>query len=363
MLKNILFFSPISAESTSVGLWKKVKMEINFFETKGYKVKFIDLSKDNAFIKRSPFYRFSEWNVNSEVLNSTDIIYIRNDFVSFNMIKLMKNAKGINPKIKIFLEVPTYPYDGEFQYTVKNFSLLINDRYYRRKLKYYVDKIITFSDDDVIFDIPTIRISNMIDFKEIKVNSASSIDQKVINCISVATYSRWHGYDRMIEGMYKYYSNPSNERHVIYHVVGGGELESYKNLSEKYNLQGKIYFYGPLDGAELDEIYNKADVALDSMGRHRSGVSYNSSLKGKEYGAKGLPIISGVSTELDFDNAYKYYLRIPADDSAVDIEKIIEFYDRIYEEEGKNDVVNNISRYTKKKFDVMSVLNEVLIHF
>lgn len=42
------------------------------------------------------------------------------------------------------------------------------------------------------------------------------------------------------------------------------------------------------------------------MGRHRSGVSFNSSLKGKEYCAKGLIIVSGVKTELDLDGEFLY---------------------------------------------------------
>jgi hypothetical protein len=53
--------------------------------------------------------------------------------------------------------------------------------------------------------------------------------------------------------------------------------------------------------SSLNDIYNISDIAIDSLGRHRSNVMYNSTLKGKEYCAKGLPIVSGVKTEFDYD--------------------------------------------------------------
>ncbi|OJF94675.1 hypothetical protein [Alkalibacterium sp. 20] len=135
-----------------------------------------------------------------------------------------------------------------------------------------------------------------------------------------------------------------------------------KNYVKKHNLVNKVLFYGLQDGEELNEIYDECELALDSMGRHRSKVYYNSSLKGKEYGAKGLPIVSGMKTELDFDGNYPYYLRVPADDTPINIENIINFYDSIYDSslDTQKEVINYIRDYTIKHFGVGIGLRKVL---
>ncbi|MFK5655764.1 hypothetical protein ACIA4K_04025 [Lactobacillus delbrueckii subsp. bulgaricus] len=68
----------------------------------------------------------------------------------------------------------------------------------------------------------------------------------------------------------------------------------------------KVSMVGKKEKEELDYYYNICDIGIDSMGRHRSNVYYNSSLKGKEYLAKGLPIVLGVTTELDYIKDFRF---------------------------------------------------------
>ena len=101
------------------------------------------------------------------------------------------------------------------------------------------------------------------------------------------------------------------------------------------------------------------DIGLDSMGRHRSGVYYNSSLKGKEYCAYGLLIVSGVETELDNAADFDYYFRIPADDSPVDFAKILEFYNEKVAD-NKAAVHKKISDYALDHFSMDKVFKPVM---
>lgn len=63
-----------------------------------------------------------------------DYLYLRRPpAMSYAMRKFLKKVRKINPDIKIILEIPTYPYDGEMQsFTMKPF--LWKDRYNREKL-------------------------------------------------------------------------------------------------------------------------------------------------------------------------------------------------------------------------------------
>ena len=77
--------------------------------------------------------------------------------------------------------------------------------------------------------------------------------------------------------------------------------------------------------------------------------------------AKGLPVISGVETELDKEFEFPYYLRVSADESPVDFCCIEKFYNQIY----KNDenVGEKIRRFCEEKFDLkhtfMPIMDDV----
>ena len=113
----------------------------------------------------------------------------------------------------------------------------------------------------------------------------------------------------------------------------------------------RIIFHGPKSGRELDQIFDETDIAVDALGRHRSGVYYNSSLKGKEYVARGIPVISAVKTELDYMPEFKYYLTLPADDTDISMDDIIAFYEKIYFHNNPNEITLSIRQQTEKKFD------------
>jgi hypothetical protein len=366
-LKNLLYISSVTEKSNNIGVWKKIQTQIKLFNKENINVNFFDINIRNknriinAIIKRLPFTGIYNWKIDKKLIKNCDCIYIRYNFSDYQFIKFLKRAKKINNKIKILLEIPTYPYDNEIKINILNFLLIIKDRWNRRKLKKYVDRIITYSKDKLIFGIETINLSNAIDIETITPKKITYDNN--INVIAVANFNYWHGYDRFIKGMGKYYKdNKSIKKKIILHLVGNGEeLEYYKKLVKEYDLFEYVLFYGEKDGNELDGIYNKCEIALDAMGRHRSGVFYNSSLKSKEYGAKGLPIISGVETELDSDKDYKYYMRVSSDDRPIDMNKVIEFYNSIYNSnEEKEKIILNIHEYTIRHFGFPTVWKPVI---
>ena len=98
---------------------------------------------------------------------------------------------------------------------------------------------------------------------------------------------------------------------------------------------------------------------MDSMGRNRTNVFYNSTLKGKEYLAKGLPIISGVKTELDHMD-FPYYLRVPADDTPLDFARVIQFYHEIYDRKSEAEVAEEIRDFCRLHFEFRQTFQPVL---
>ena len=251
-------------------------------------------------------------------------VYIRsyhnaNPFTIHFVRTLKKQGVGV------LLEIPTYPYDHEYA-SVREKAQLYTDKLFRRAFCKYVDFIVTFSDDERIFGRPTIRISNGIDFDRIPLRSPRHGTAGELNLIGVAEIHFWHGFDRLVRGLADYYCN-NPEYKVYFHIVGplSGERERAGILPvvRDNHLEPYVLLHGPLHGDELDAMFEKADFAIGSLGRHRSGITYIKTLKNREYAARGFAFTYS-ETDDDFDHM-PYVWKVAPDESPVDIQGLIDF--------------------------------------
>ena len=82
-------------------------------------------------------------------------------------------------------------------------------------------------------------------------------------------------------------------------------------------------FHGQQQGEALTEAFDKADFAIGSLGRHRSGIDKIKTLKNREYAARGIAFIYS-ETDEDFDHQ-PYVMKAPADESPIDIQQVMDF--------------------------------------
>lgn len=256
--------------------------------------------------------------------NNIEFVYIRYIYSgNYKFIKFLKILKRNG--IKIILEIPTYPYDKELSSMgVMGRIKLLQDKYYRNQLKNYADKIVTYSEDKNIYGISCINISNGIDLEEITLINKKK--KESINFISVSTCFFWHGIDRFLYSLLQYRKNGGKEK-IKFHIVGeGSETPKLKKIiEENIELQDIVIFHGFKSGEELDEIYNNSDIALGSLGFHRINLEKGSTLKMREYCAKGIPFVVGYD-DTSFSKDLPFYYQVFNDESLLDIEKIIEWY-------------------------------------
>ena len=98
--------------------------------------------------------------------------------------------------------------------------------------------ILYTNDESKIWGIPYLSISNGIDVEAVR--PVHHIDSSNINLLCVSTCEKWHGYDRLLNGLVDYYNNSTlkNKKKVIVHVVGdGSELEWYKKIVTDGKIQ------------------------------------------------------------------------------------------------------------------------------
>ena len=260
--------------------------------------------------------------------NKIGFVYMRSDHnanpFTISMVKSMKRRGA-----KVVMEIPTYPYDQEYVTRKMKMELAV-DRLFRHSLAKQLDGIVTFSNALQIFGKDTIRISNGIDFDAIPLKEQQNDTSKELHLIAVAEIHYWHGYDRLIRGLAEYYRTNPNYK-VYFHLVGlfAGEMErdTCMTVVKENHLESYVVCHGAKHGKELDELFERCDFAIGSLGRHRSGITYIKTLKNREYAARGFSFIYS-ETDEDFDSK-PYVLKAPADESPIDINQIINFYNSL----------------------------------
>lgn len=331
------------------GVDKKIKQQMKEFSKIAIMNDITLKSKSYPILKRLPGRsRLYYWeNVYNEIKEQPDFIYIRKEIFDQGVIDFFSFIKKKFPTCKILIEIPTYPYDGELFSKKINLSLYLKDRSTRKKFKDYVEKIVTYSDDLTIFGINTIIIQNGVDVSNFPVIIPRKKDEE-IHLLAVAALQSYHGYERIIEGIRQYYIN-GGKRTIKFYIVGQGDAQAkLKDMVNNYDLADNVIFFGTKTGDELTEIFNQADIGMGSFGFYKIGLDKASSLKTREYLARGLPVVSGCRQDIFEIAPCDYHLEFSNDNSPVDIQKIIEFYDKLFTKYQKMDVFSKIREYAEE---------------
>lgn len=296
-------------------------------------------------------------NCIAQYVRKNDIhqIYIRSDHNTTPfLINLLRKLKKIG--CGIVMEIPTYPYDQEYKGLSSGYQRVIfMDKCLRRFMSMYIDQIITFSNHRTIFGRPTIRIANGIDFDAVPLKTGLQPEDGKLHLIAVATIHPWHGFDRAIRGIV---TQTALLQNVVLHIVGQGIptiMDEYHQLVTENHLEESVIFHGPLFGKALDDVFDQCQLGIGSLARHRSGITHLRSLKNREYAARGIPF---VYSEIDDDfEEMPYIMKIPADESPLNIQKVVDFYHSVTltPKEIRTSILEKLSWKTQMKYVIESL--------
>lgn len=150
-----------------------------------------------------------------------------------------------------------------------------------------------------------------------------------LHILALAGMRTWHGYDRLIKGLAEY----KGDRKIVVDMVGGdhdGSLAQWKTLAENLGVAEKVIFHGSLYGEALTDMINSADIGAGTLAIHRTGIFKAAVLKIREYTSRGLPFIYGYE-DISLNGNETFALNFPTDDSAIDIERVVSWYDTLPE--------------------------------
>jgi len=259
------------------------------------------------------------------IMYNINILYYRLSLPTMKLMNIMKNKKIVK-----IVEIPTYPYEKEYEITNKKFEYYFFRKDGYKKIFDLADLVVAVSaEKNLNVDEKFILIKNGIQLEGLNIKKQNK--KNYLNLLSIANVAFWHGYDRIIKGLYEYYkTNPKKE--VYYHCVGEGpELTNLKKLTKELNLEKYVIFHGTKTGEDLDKVVDECDIAFGSLGNHRKGLYADSALKNREYCARGIPFVIA-SDDQDFPETFPFVYRIPKDNSPVDINQVIKWYESLIKE-------------------------------
>lgn len=358
----ITFGQDSKEQKTGVGL--KIRNQINVFNNAGLNCQELTLPYGNQLamrvLYRFPFYNgYPKWEYKAE-FEKADYIYMRRPFLmTWYMRKTLRKVKEKNPNVKILVEIPTFPYDDEIREYKFSKIMIMKDSFNRIRMQNSIDRFVDLTGEKEIFGIPTLQIKNGIDVNAVQVKKITEHKDGSIHLCCVALFKSWHGYERLLKGLKIYYDN-NPTRNVFVHFAGeGDQIPYYQALVAKHKANDFVIFHGMLQGTQLDELYNQCDFAVGSLGGYKKSLFYSQELKSREAVARGIPMITGCEVDI-FTKDYPYFLEFSNDDSIISINRIVEYYEKLYSEESKEDVINNIRKYAFSMVNMEAAMSAVI---
>ena len=257
-------------------------------------------------------------------LDSDDVLYRRyGSFLLYYPHQYFKRFRSC----KIVTEHQSKELDESKLYA--NNVIYWSERLFGKLLKKQSDAIVGVTDEITQYEIAHtgdpakshFTIGNGFAIQSVPVREAPDYTDNDLHLLCVANVSRWHGFDRLLQGLATYSATPK----VILHIAGDGpELPLLQQLTEELGIRDRVVFHGFTTGKALDTLFDQCHIAVGSLGIHRIGLKEASILKAREYCARGIPFIYGI-LDPDFPADFPYILHLPPDESPIDIEQVLAF--------------------------------------
>lgn len=389
---RILYVALTDTENPKeLGIWKKVEAQRKALEVLGHEVAVVkrrgglytlgadgnqrfDPSSFRGLSKSAAVYR---WLAECQREDKYELVYFRFSSANSALIRLLKIIRSTGTKIVV--EFPTFPF-----VRVRLASLLRNIRttcitesafviaslflqaICCRKFKYLIDGVVTYTDHEMIYGIKTIRISNGIDVDTCPI-SKHTVSGREYEILAVANVSLWHGFDRVIAGLAKFYSDEKNNCvKIVFRIVGvGDELDRLRTMVAKLGLQDIVIFEGAHYGERLDDFFDRCDIAVGALGLFRVGLGKASALKAREYIARGVPFVSVMDNLVPSGAPYMHL--VSNCEEPIDICEVVSFIDRCrlngyYQEAMLNFTVRELPWEIQMRKVLVEVLSQNAAH-
>lgn len=359
---NALFIANLQLSETE-GIFKKVCAESDAVGHVVGSCQLVTRRGDKAVVKlqdelEQNLQEVSFFEYINKVIDSgnVELFYIRHMIPSPALIRMLKKAK--DKKIRIYYEIPTYPYFAEqFRTSRKKYravAKIVLDVIFWPLIYLYIDKLVVIrSNTKSKTYSKMIEITNGVGITNIKEkNYDNRKDDNCFRMVAVGTLYPYHGYDRVLKGLAECKERVDGKK-VEFHVIGASQtIDELQMMSNSLGLNN-VFFHGIKTTDQLNEMYDQFNVGLGCMALHRRNADIDTTLKIIEYYCRGIPVISTGKCPLVDE---KFSCIVEDNEDAVNISKIYQYYCGLTTEELKT-----ISGIAKKQFLWESIMRNCLI--
>ncbi len=373
MKKGIYLYA--GSETVFSGIEKKIKNQIKVF-SQYFDMYRVVIEKEDTNLIKSILWRApggswgGKYEETLEVIKETvgvteevSFFYIRISPIDSRYTQFLGNLRKRYSKAFFLLEIPTYPYVKEYLQSKTMWPWYFKEKLHKKCLAAYIDRIVTVSDcGSYIWGIKTIVAQNGVDVESIvPISEKIGDDVGSLRIIAVAQFQPSHGYERVIDGLYDYYSK-GGEKRIELHMVGeGSECNRYKKMTKRLGLNGFVFFHGMLDGNELENCYKDKDIGLGEFGLYKRGLYESGSLKVREYLARGLPVVSGTHNTAFDKGGDNYYYEFPNEAGKIDFNMIVNWYNNLISKyHSRINLANEIRDFSKEHVDISVAMKPIV---
>ncbi len=258
--------------------------------------------------------------------NEFNIVYMRR--LMSKIAYAVPHFRHLSKKCSIVYEIPTFPFD-----VPTNRLYALRDKIemfiYRRYKKYIsVTSCCLYQHGKP--DEDWLLFENGIDISNYTIHNTPPLESKEasINMLMIANMQSWHRSERILYAIRNY--NGSHKLHLIVASPSSKEYTVMQELANELGISEAIDFNDFLPISRINEIAKSCHIAVGQLSGSEYGVMETHAIKHKDYCGLGLPMFSTCS-DSSFPDNYPYYYFIKDTDSEIDLNAIIEWYERIRE--------------------------------
>ncbi len=256
---------------------------------------------------------------------------------------------------RLIVEHPTYPPEkGRVTSALRKPVFWYTDRVFAR-LEKQIDLYALIGDPcgDTLHGIPAMNIVNGVSADQLPLH-APRPEGSAVQLLALASMSYWQGYDRLLRSLADYRGTVP-VRILMAGGEGDGSLAAWKQLAHELGVSDRVVFTGPLSGEPLNDAVARCDIGIGGLGLHRIGQYRSTTLKLREYMARGLPFVYAVE-DPSIPQDDRFCLQLPNDDSPIDMEQLVRFSLRSRSEPG---LAEEMRAYAKQHMSWEGALAEV----
>lgn len=279
-----------------------------------------------------------------------DVVWIRHSIYGLELKSFLRKVKEMYPGVKLYYEIPTFPYIEEFS-GWKKIVVHLHKMIVMPVLRNYVDQIISVNRYPTLFNLPVLHFPNGIDTSLYQTLPKTDKTCQKLNLLAIGSLWDWFGLDRLIRGLMDY----RGSYYIHLNIAGSGpcgkELSVLASKAEKHE-QIKISFYKGCKIGQLAESTFENVIGVGTLASHRKNVLEIYSLKHREYAACGIPF---VYAGIDPDFASKpWAFQLEASEDPIDIDKLVSWFEsmELHSEE--------IRHFAVEKLDWRERVNQLL---